>query len=186
MIAGSSKCDFRNLGEILSGYIFFSKNNIFFQDIFFSKQKKFETKNNFSEKSLFFSDIFANLNIENSKILKIFENFDFSKFWNFDFPKIQKNILIFNDFFSNFFFQKKSENVLRENFCLEKNILFFEKNIYPLRIFPRFRKSHLEDPAIIIATLRRSKREIRLKITFFWVALHINYINFFNIFRKLL
>jgi len=51
--------------------------------------------------------------------------------------------------------------------------IFFEKNIYPLRIFPRFRKSHLEDPAINIRTPWRSKREIRLKITFFWVALHI-------------
>ena len=67
-------------------------------------------------------------------------------------------------FEKKFFFAKK--NFLKKNF-------FFEKNIYPLRISPRFRKSHLEDPAINIRTLGRSKREIRLKITFFWVALHI-------------
>ena len=56
------------------------------------------------------------------------------------------------------FFQKKSENVLHGIFCLEKKSFFFEKNICPLRIFPRFRKSHLENPAIIFATIARAKR----------------------------
>ena len=40
LIAEFSKCDFRNLGKILSGYIFFSKKSYFFHDIFFWKCSK--------------------------------------------------------------------------------------------------------------------------------------------------
>ena len=159
LIAGSSKCDFRNLGKILSGYIFFSKNNIFFSWQKFSRRtfsdffwkKKFEEKNHW--KSIYF---FGFLENRNFKILKN-QNFQkFSKFWNFrysDFQKCQKKKL----FSPKKYFLSRKFLFWKKN-VLKKKYFFFEKNIYPLRISPRFRKSHLEDPAIIIRTLRRSKR----------------------------
>ena len=80
----------------------------------------------------------------------IFRFFDF--FRKFSYSFFNENFEIFNFFlkiFDFFCFEKK---------CLEKNIFFLKKNIYPLRIFPRFRKSHLEDPAINIRIPWRSKR----------------------------
>ena len=121
MLAGFSKYDFRNLGEILSGHIFFSKNNILFSRHFFSKHLFF----------VLVTTAFWNLVTKPTG----------GRFSN-EIPKRYCNerekINIFK-----LFFRKKSENLLFGNFCLENFFEKNQKNICPLRISPRFRKSHL-------------------------------------------
>ena len=63
MIAGFSKCDFRNLGKILSGHIFFSKKQTFF----------FKTKN--SMKNIF--RFFLKKKFEISHKARFHENFPY-------------------------------------------------------------------------------------------------------------
>ena len=133
MIAGFSKCDFRNLGKILSGHIFFTKNNNLFSRQICFKTFFFETKNTFSEKKCFFwnfwksenifqdfSEKFKNQKFEKSKFL-IFEK---SKFQNFKKSKISKKTIEILEFWIRFF--KNFKNL--QTFFSEKNLkMFFSK-----------------------------------------------------------
>ena len=163
VIGWFSKCDFRNLGKIWGWHIFFwfvSKkfsrqkfSKITFSDFFL--KKKFENfwifgkfENSFFWKCNFFLQnvrFFKNPNFDFSKIKK----FDFSKIKIFDFSKKTFSLKIY--FLSRIFFVLKQK-------CLKEKIYFFEKNICQPQISPRFRKSHLENRAIIFANVARSKR----------------------------
>ena len=118
LLARFSKYDFWNPGEILNWHRW----------KYFSKIYFFKTKKNLGKKWKLISDFFLtkNENFEKSKFWE-FRNFGrFSKFWNFEIPKIS----IFQNF--HFFCQKKIWKYfhffLRKKFGLEKNI--FSKNIF--------------------------------------------------------
>ena len=70
-------------------------------------------------------------------------------------------------------FQKKSENVLHGFFCPEKKSFFFWKKYMSTQNFPKIPKIALRKSCDHFWDLWRAKREIRLKMTSFWVALHM-------------
>ena len=75
------------------------------------------------------------------------------------------------------FFQKIWKKVRkkfsREFFDLEKKMSNFIFHLCRSQISPGIQKSHLENQQIIPPDPWRSKREIRLVLTSFWVALHM-------------
>ena len=106
------------------------------------------------------------MKIENFKISifsKIFRNFDF-----FDFHWLFKRKC-----FEHFSISKNNFRFLFANFFRRKNL--DEKICSPIPIpnFPKIPKIALRKFSELSHTLWRSKRDFRVNLTFFWVALHI-------------